>query len=286
MDILYGLIAMTFWGTALFLAALASRKFGNVLTLFWMQLFGFLIAAIYFIFNFQSFNFEPIYKFLPVLLLIAVLQVIAYLAFYKGLEKGQVSLVSPIGSSWGVITAILGVIFYKESLGWLQFLAIILIVAGGVLISLNLSDLIKSKKINLLLGVKEGIISMLGWGVSLFLLVPATKELGWFLPAFIFRLFLLITLGLFILFSQKSFVSKTVKIPLKLLIPIGIFDVGAFFAYSLGVSGSFASIVAPIGGANTVVTILLASLVLKEKMTRNQIIGIIGVVAGLVLIAI
>lgn len=42
MGIVAGLFAMTFWGTAIFLAAIASRKLGNVITLFWMQAFGFL----------------------------------------------------------------------------------------------------------------------------------------------------------------------------------------------------------------------------------------------------
>lgn len=286
MGILLGLFTMGFWGTALFLAAIVSRKIGNILTLFWMQLFGFLLAAIYFIFNLNSFPFELIYKYLPVLLVVAIFQVIAYLSFYKGLEKGQVSLVSPIGASWSLITAILGVIFFKEVLNPSRLIAIFLIIAGVFAISIDISNLIKNKRLNLIGGMKEGIISMLCWGIALFLIVPSTKELGWFLPAFIFRFFLLGILGIFMLFAKKPFQPKSDKLPLQLLIPIGLLDVCAFFTYSLGVSHFNASIIAPISGSNTVITIFLASIFLKEKRSFSQILGIGGVVLGIILISI
>src|SRR3989344_6906350 len=156
MGILAGLLSMVCWGTAIFLAALASRKFGNFLTLFWMQLFGFHVGAVFFIFNFKSFAYFSIPQNIPLLLIVAMLQVIAYLAFYKGLEKAQVSLVSPIGAAWGLVTAVLGVIFLKEKLSGTQILSIGFIVVGILLLSININDFIKLKKINLLAGVKEG----------------------------------------------------------------------------------------------------------------------------------
>jgi len=286
MGILAGLLSMVCWGTAIFLAALASRKFGNFLTLFWMQLFGFLVGAVFFIFNFKSFAYSSITQSIPLLLIVAMLQVIAYLAFYKGLEKAQVSLVSPIGAAWGLVTAVLGVIFFKEILTGSQIFSIGLIAAGIILLSINFNDLIKLKKINLFIGVKEGLIAMMGWGVSLFLLVFATKDLGWFLPAFIFRFFLLLLLTGFIFYTHQSFIPKSRKFPLKLLLLIGVFDIGGFFSYSLGISATSASIVAPIGSAFALVTVLLARIFLKENIDKNKIIGILSIIGGLVLISI
>ena len=215
MGIVAGLLAMSFWGTAIFLAAIASRKLGNVLTLFWMQLFGFLVGVVYFLLNFNSFVSTSISQNIPLLIVVAILQVIAYLAFYKGLEKAQVSLVGPIGAAWGLVVALLGVILFKESLNTFQILAIGLIIVGIVLLSVNIKDLIKSKKVGLLVGVKEGIIAMLGWGVSLFLLVVATKDLGWFLPAFVFRFFVLLLLVGYIVSSKKLFIPKSTRFPLN-----------------------------------------------------------------------
>ena len=285
MGIIAGLLSMTFWGTAIFLAALASRRLGNVLTLFWMQLFGFLVGSFFFLINFGSFTFTAVTRNIPLLIVVAILQAIAYLAFYKGLEKAQVSLVSPIGATWGLITAVLGVIFFKELLSITQLLAIGLIVTGIVLLSINIQELVSLKKVNLLVGVKEGVIAMLGWGISLFLLVSATKDLGWFLPAFIFRFFVLLLMTGFIVFSKKTFVPISTKLPTLLLLLIGVFDIGGFFSYSIGVAGSNSSIVAPISSAFALVTVLLARIFLKEKLEVNKIVGISAIVVGLILIS-
>ena len=267
MGLISGLLTMFFWGIAIFFAALASRKVGNILTLFWMQVFGFLVGAIYFLFNVNALSFNHVIQFLPTLLIIALFQVIAYLAFYKGLQKGQVTLVSPLGASWSLITAILSIIFFREVLRINKLFAILLIMIGIIVISVNLKNLIRNKSLQLLTGVKEGIISMLGWGISLFLLISVTKELGWFLPAFIFRFLILLLLTTYILYSKKSPLPKTDNFPWSTLLLIGLFDILAFFTYSLGVSSAYGSIVAPVSSANTLVTIVLSMIFLKEKMS-------------------
>lgn len=281
-----GLATMGLWGVAIFLAAIANRKLENIIVLFWMQAFGFLLGIIYFLSKINSFDLTSVLKYSPQLIIIALLQIGAYLSFYKGLSKGQVSMVSSIGASWGLLTAILGVIFLKEVLKLNQVLAIILIAAGIIFVSINLKELIDNKKLKLLVGVKEGLIAMVCWGVALFLLASLTKAIGWFLPAFFFRFFLLIFLSILILFSKKKFVPEKIKFPWSLLLLIGVFDMGAFFTFSLGTSGSFASIVAPIGSAYALITIILAKIFLKEKIKPNQYLGIAGILAGLILISI
>lgn len=277
---------MTFWGTAIFLAALASRRLGNVLTLFWMQLFGLAAASVFFLTNFRSFALVAIPRNVPTLMAIAILQVVAYLAFYKGVEKAQVSLVSPIGSAWGLATAVLGVIFFKEVLSFGQASAIVLIVIGIILLSFNIRDLVGLRKVSIFIGVKEGLVAMLGWGVSLFLIVPVSKDLGWFLPAFIFRLAMLVILWTYIFLSRKPLIPQVTKLPtLLLLLLIGIFDVGGFFSYSLGVVKSNSSIVAPISSAFTLVTVLLARIFLKERLEMSKIVGISAIISGLILIS-
>ncbi len=285
MGIFNGLLTMLFWGVAIFLAAIVSRKIGNILTLFWMQFFGIVVGLIYFLLNVHSLPISSSFHLVPVLSAIAILQVVAYLAFYKGLEKGQVSLVSPIGASWSLITAILSIIFFKEVLKTNQLLAIPIILGGIIIISINFKDFLKRKDFKLLAGVKEGLISIFGWGISLFLLIPVSKELGWFLPAFLFRTGILVLLSAYFITSKKPFVLKTIKFPWLLLFLIGLFDIFAFFAYSLGVSSAYGSIVAPISSSNTLVTILLGVFILKEKIDLRRLIGIGAIVFGLILIS-
>lgn len=284
MEILPGIAAMFFWGVAIYLAATVSRKIGNYLTLFWMQVFGLIVGSIYFALNFQNFNLAAIPSFIPILTVIAILQIIAYLSFYKGTEMGKVSLVGPLGAAWGLVVAVLGVIFYRESLKPTQVIAVLLIIAGIILISIDLKSFLKSKQIQLLSGMKEGVIAMLGWGVSLFLLVIPTRNLDWFLPAFLFRAILILLLGLYIA-SKTTFKPKTNKLPLKSLAIIGLFDMGAFMSLSFGLSNSNSSVIAPIASAYAVITVLLAKVFLKEKTKPSQALGIVGVVAGIILIS-
>ncbi|MFC1646917.1 DMT family transporter [Patescibacteria group bacterium] len=280
--ILPGLISMACWGIAIYLAATVSRKIGNVLTLFWMQVFGQSLGVIYFIRNIGSFN-DNFTSFVPVLLLIALCQIVAYLSFYRGMEKGQVSIVSPLGSTWSLITAVLGITIYHEIVSAKQILSIVCIVIGILSISFNLREILQTKKLELLGGVKEGILSMLGWGFAWFLTVMPTRELGWFLPTFIFRTFLIILIGAYLLYQKKKVITKH-KFPWPELIVIGIFDMLAFFSLSIGIARTNSSIIAPIASANSIIVIMLAMFFLKEKLKWNQVAGIVLILFGIVTI--
>lgn len=285
MTILPGILSMLCWGIAIYLAATVSRKIGNVLTLFWMQLFGLAVGIPYFLWNIREFHYSLIPTFLPVLTFIALFQVVAYLAFYRGMEKGLVSLVSPLGSTWSLVTAVLGVIVYHEILETHQLLAVTSIIIGILIISVNLTSIFQTKKIEFLTGVREGILSMLGWGVAWFLTVIPTRNLDWFLPVFLFRIILIIMLAAYIALRKQSFVPQKSHLPLLPLLIIGLFDMLAFMSLSIGISQTNSSIIAPIASANTIVVIGLAVVFLKEKLKFNQMIGIIGILIGIILIS-
>src|SRR3989344_5462791 len=280
MGIVAGLLTMFGLGMADFLGAQSSRTIGSVLSVFWVQAIGFVFALFYFLLNFSSFNAEMVLDFIFVLIVIGFLQTIGYMSFYKGLKDGQVSLVSPLGASFVVVTVILSVIFFKETLRLNQVLAVILIICGTILVSINLEELRKIKKFIILKGTREGIVAMFAWGISLFLIVPAIRELGWFIPIFLFRFFVVLFLAAYIFFSKKSFGAGFGTSPWATLIPLGFLDIGAFFTYSFGVGGEYVSIVAPVAASFPLVTIIMASIFLKEKIVLNQAIGIFGIISG------
>lgn len=274
------------WGTSDFLAAKSSRQIGYVLTYFWTQLVAFLITLVYFFVKFPTLNVNNIPQFLIFLIPAGFLYLVGTLAFYRGLIKGQVSLVSPIGASWSMIIVILSVIFFKEVLATNQIIAIVLITLGIIFVSINLKELSQIKKLTLLIGTKEGLVAMLAWGLSLFLIIPASKALGWFLPVFTFKFSGLFFFTLFVLFSRHSLRINFQLSLLTLLFLVGFSDVIAFFGYSFGVGGEYASIVAPVAASFPLVTIVLARIFLKEKLVLNQLFGVAGIIAGLILISI
>ncbi|HLD25026.1 MAG TPA: hypothetical protein VJB96_03875 [Patescibacteria group bacterium] len=108
-------------------------------------------------------------------------------------------------------------------------------------------------------GIKEACVAMVGWGISLFLLVPASKALGSFLPVYIFRGLALLMVGIILYIRKEPYVPKKLSVwTMITMVLIGICDFIAFLSYSWGVSGAYASIVAPISSAYTMVTMLFA----------------------------
>jgi len=285
MEILTGLLCMFGWGASDFFAAVSSRKIGNILTLFGMEVVGLLVAFGYLLLSHATFDLVLLLKSLPLLIIITLLQIISFLAFYQGLTKAQVSLVSPLSSSWALVTTILSLIFLKETLTASEAIAITFIVISIFLLSINLGQLIKTKKMSVFAGVKEGIVAMGGFGISMFLIVLVSRTLGWFLPVFFFRLLAVFFLLLYLVFKKNQSFKKQTLSNLFLVIPIGLFYVGAFIAYGIGVRGERASIVAAVAGAFPLVTIILAKIFFKEKIVVNQAIGIIGIIGGLVILA-
>lgn len=275
---------MVGWGVADFLAARSVRNIGNFLTLFWMQSIGFIGALMYFIFNFSSFDFQEIPRFIPTIAFFAILQTAGYLFFYKGFERGQISLVSPLAASWAMVTVLLSVIFFKEVLTLQHIIAIVFILFGIFGISVDPKTIFTLMYTPFLKGTKEGLLAMILWGISFFVIVPVSQEVGWFLPIFLYRLFAIIFLWIYIFITPLTFKVSFQPSLLSRLIPIGILDITAFFAYSLGVRSINASLVAPVAASFPLVTILLARIFLKEKILFNQAVGIAAVIAGVILI--
>lgn len=285
LSILFGLVAMLSWGTGDFLAAISSRKIGSLKTYFWMRIAGTILASLYLFQTKEKFPLEL--NLIFPLFLSALLEVIATLSFYKGLSIGLLSVVSPISSSWAMVTAILAVIFLKEVFSIVELLAIGLIILGIWLVSSDLK-LSLSKKINLKKGGKEGLIAMFGWGLMAFLFIFASKNYGgWYLSIMIMRVFTILLVSLFSAFFKKNLVIKKKNFSiLKLILPIGLFDALGFFSLNFGSLIGQASIVSPISSSFSVITVILGIVFLKEKLITSQIFGILSVIAGIVILSI
>jgi drug/metabolite transporter (DMT)-like permease len=70
------------------------------------------------------------------LLAVGVLDTAAFVANNAGLSTGQVSVVSVLASLYGAVTVLLSWIFLRERLERSQWLGIVLIFAGIILVSL------------------------------------------------------------------------------------------------------------------------------------------------------
>ena len=273
---------MVGYGVQDFLYALVSKKIGFFKTSIWAFAFAFLI---YIPLTFFLFTYHPL-SILDIALIIAagVATGIGMLSFLKGFQIGNVSIVATVGNTWGAVTAVLGFLILGETITNFQILDIILIVIGTAVISLNLRDLMKADRKKLHVGLGYAFMATFAFGIWAFAAAFLTMTLGWFTTAFLILIPIVIFILLYgFLTKQEMKVSKN---HLPLLFFISLFVVFVGLAYNLGVTYNYADIVAPISSASPLVTIVLAVLLLKERLSLHQKIGVALVLIGLVALSI
>ena len=277
--ILFGILSLICFGVQDILVSVASKKIGPLKASFWIAAPIFTLPAIVFFLIYGSLS-------IPSILLIIIIGPVAaggLLAFTKGMEIGDVSVIATIGGTWGAITATLGFLFLGESITHVQLFDIILIVIGTMLVSFNAKEVFR-KKAALGTGIGYGFIAALSFGVYFFFITILTKEIGW--PAATVLVGLPISLCLFVYMRYKKVGMAIRKKDLPLLLTAGLLGLGGTVFYNLGVTYNYAAVVAPISSASPLVTMLIAFLIFGDSLRRSQKVGIVMVVVGLVFLSV
>ena len=275
--------AMVSWGVADFLAKKAIDQIGYRTSIVINQVVAFLpillIAALFF----KLPSFTPLLASETVLA--GAMGVIGYIFFYRGLGNGNVSVVAPITASWSVITVLLAAFLFAEALRPLQIGGVIAVFVGVFFASTNLTEFKKSIKTGgWSAGAADALIAMVAWGISYALLKPITSAIG---P--VMALFLLKILAVAALLSWTGITKTKISLPAKtiflLLAVAGLLDFSAYLAFNFSLNTQYVSVVSAIVATAPAITIGLAYVFLKERVVRNQKLGIIAILVGLVLIS-
>lgn len=268
-SIFYGLISMLGYGFLNILNGKAAKSVGAYRLGFLVQVGGFFITAMLFpIFGKTGFS-------LVLILLLSVcgfLSALTYLTFMKAFEKGSVSIVTPIVSSWAIITSILSFIFLREKIVSLKLLGIMITIFGVVLVSTNIKKILKEKRIKLIAGAEWAGLTALGWGVNFFLVSFFSKKLGWYITNIGLRFWVFVSLLAISFFLKKNIVKLISAIP-RIIYVIAVADVIVYAFLNIGLEKGEASIVAVLTSASTLITVLLSIYFIKEKLTSLQKLG-------------
>src|SRR5438874_843293 len=138
MAVFFAFIAFIGWGTSGIFSTISSRKIGYIRALFWQCIFAIILCSLYIPFAPNLFS-----DFLMLLyaIILAIINVIAFLFYFKGVEVGNPTLVGSIAYSFPIITTLLSVIFLHEQLTVLQSAAISLAFLGIILILFPFKEL-------------------------------------------------------------------------------------------------------------------------------------------------
>lgn len=283
-SILAGLGGMFGWGTSDFFANLASDKVGHFRTFFWSQIAGISLFLLAFILIRPNFIFSW-----PLVLLILVAALgygVGYLFFYKAFEIGNVSVVSTVINLNTILTMGVAFVVFGQRLTSVASIGVLMTIVGVSLVGVNFGELV-SGKISFTRGVKEAVIASVLFGIFYWPVNEyITERAHWLSSSILIKIISLAIVFIIAVFSKTKlkFENKSKDI-FMIVFWVGVLEAVGVLSTSFGVSVGDSILVAPIASALTIVTITLAIIFLKEKVSKLQTFGILMTVAGIILTA-
>jgi drug/metabolite transporter (DMT)-like permease len=207
----------------------------------------------------------------------AVFGTLGLFAFYRGLATGAMSVVAPIAAIAVGIPVIWGVVVSGDHISNLQGVGFVAAVGGSVTASLE----VRPQRTQLAAGVGWAALAMLAFG-AYYIPMHAASQQDWLWPAFLFRC-TSVTLVWTVVIIRRAWPSG-LRPHWLALIAIGLLDTGGNALFAAASSRGLLSIVSVLASLYPVVTVLLARLVLGERVQRTQDAGVIVALIGVVLI--
>jgi len=274
-SILLGLTSALSWGAADFTGGLATRKIGAYRAVFYGEIVGIL-----FIVPITLSVREP----LPGLsswiysILAGSLGTLGLLLLYYSLAQGTMSIAAPVSALMAAILPVIVGSFTEGLPGFVTFLGFAFALAAVWLVSQDdtgLKDILSH-----LSGVRLPLLAGIGFGIYFVLMHVATRH-STFWPMVISRSAGLAVISLFILFRKETWHLQ--RNAWGIVTINGILDVGgnAFFILA-GQTGRF-DIAAVVSSLYPGATVMLAALLLKERISRIQWFGIISALIAIIL---
>jgi drug/metabolite transporter (DMT)-like permease len=298
MGVLLGLLTALAWGSSDFLARFATRRIGSLRTTLYMQFTGLILLTI----------FIPYVGGWGHLLdgsgwhpwawgaLAGVFNGVASLALYRSFEFGKLAVVAPLSASYPALTVVLS-LFSGEHLTTLRAAGVALVLAGVILVARGESGPERSastpsgaaaaRRAGIFSGgIGWAILSSFGFGILFWLLgtrvVPAV---GFAATVWMIRLTSSLLTAAVILFLRQPIALPRDAPVAGLLFGVGVLDTGAFILNNRGMQLDQVSVVSVLASLYGAVTVLLASIVLREHLARWQWLGITAIFAGIALIS-
>jgi drug/metabolite transporter (DMT)-like permease len=284
---LYALCAALSWGAADLLGAVSTRKAGVLVTMCVGQVVTCLALGLLALTPVPAARPGP--GDVVMLAVSGVLGVLSYAGFYRALQLGPISLVSPMFSAYALVAVILAVVFGGERLTLPGLAGVALTIGGVVLVSAVATPDAQQDLRPAGRGRRDGVPYALGamvtWGVTIYLVGRTSENLGWFLPVALSRAvtFVIIFAVTVVVFVRRPAIRPR---PGTLLLPgiAGFFDVLAFIAYTRSSTARAVAVTAAASSCFPLIVIAGGIVVFHERLRRQQILGTGMTLAGLLVL--
>ena len=279
-SIILGIGGMLGWGIYDFLGGVFSKQISSFKSLFWSQLAG-LVSILLLSFALKT-TFDIPVLALALSPLASIVYSAGYLFFFKGFEKGNVSIIAATMNLWAVFTMLFAFLFMGQRLSASQTVGVLMILSGATLAAIDWNS-IKKQGFQISLGVREAVLGAFFFGVFWNISEIVSEEIGWLLSTVLTKLGITIFLLVFSLFAKQE--TGLTNIPTKtkyMVLLMGIIEVSAVALVNYGLTIGDAILITPIASALSIVTIALAVIFLKDKLSKLQLIGVATAILGII----
>ena len=289
MGILLGLLTALTWGGADFLARFATRRIGTLRAMFYMQGIGFVLLTI----------------FLPWLggwghltdgsgwrpwawgLLAGGINAFSTLALYRAFEIGKMSVVAPLSASYPALTLLLSRLS-GEPLTGVRTAGIFCVLLGAIVVARGekAPDAGDTEAMNRSgAGIGWAILAGIGFGFLFWLLgTQIVPRVGATQTVWMIRLTSAAVAAILILAGKQP-----MRLPRDnarwLVFTMGFLDTAAFILSNRSMQMEHIAVVSVLGSLYGAVTVALAAIFLRERISRWQLAGIVTIFAGIFMIS-
>ena len=278
-SIILGLLSALSWGAGDFTGGLAARKVGAYRSVFYAEVIG-----VIFLFTVLLFTNEPLPDTRAQIfaILAGVFGTLGLMLLYHSMTLGLMSIAAPVSALLAAVLPVLVGVFTEglpdvlTVIGFGFALLAVWLVSqseGGVKdILSHLSDL----KLPLLAGI--------GFGFYFVLMHQATRDGGAIWHMVFSRLGGMLLIISYLLVTRSSWKIDLYAIPVISL--NGILDLGGNFFFILAGQAGRLDVASVLSSLFPGATVLLAWIFLKERLNRNQWIGVVCALIAIVLMTI
>jgi drug/metabolite transporter (DMT)-like permease len=263
------------WGFADFGAGVGARRLPVFVVAATMQLAGLVSVGVVLLVTRDA---PPSWRQVAWAVFAGAVSVIGIAAFYRGLAVGAMGIVGPISTTAALVPFAYG-LSRGERPSSLQLAGVALAVLGVLGASLEPHPGGRGRKVGT--GVGLALLAALGFGCSLIGLSRAAPGgIAW--AVLVMRIVAVPCMTALAFTVGARAPSRRM---LRMLIAVGIADTGATLLYAAASTRGLLSIVAVLASLYPVVIVVLARVLLAERVARPQLAGVAVALVGVALIS-
>lgn len=280
--VVLGLLAAGAWGAADLIARFTGRGVGVLRTVFFTQTTSFVVLSVWLLTTPGRFAVHaPAWAWAAALVGSGIV-LSGTLCLYRAITIGVVSIVAPISASYGAVTLILSVAT-GEVIGAVAIGGLMVTILGVAFTSTPERQH-GAEPTSAMRGIGPALYSALAFGVGFWIIGAfAVPKLGWALPVWIYYGSGAFAAGTIAVNRGQSLALPSPALRGLLLLHAACGVMG-YIAYSTGLGTGHIAIVTVLSSLASGVTILLARVILDERLTRRQWAGVGAILLGVAML--